>query len=489
MFAAKRTISAQISYVAASELPIYRKSAIGKNSIATSAIPDKLSYITQPNDSTPGIIIPTPIAADYRITMVSAPIVASAVALNSIHTFNISQAFSHLREGIINRGITYANNSLASRRGYIAENYVAGSYNVNATIKRIPDSAIVPQSTKNASPDIVYDGGKKAASLKYYQDAASSANAQTNPEYGSQTRIIPSDQTADGQMHLREMARRNDAKGRTDVANSQRGTAEQLGATIKGRGGAESTPLSKDDADKLANSIRVDKDGNIIVDKAQIDGVLEKTEITQSVRHAKMINELHGIGIAAAIGLGTGFAIGFLVSLAQNGLNPSSLKYAFAAGAKQGGGSAVTAAGATLIGAVMQTSTESLTEVVVSHLGSNVASETAKNIAVMCKMGGVGSLTIIAFSVYNFAKLKQEGYGTKESLLRTGKSAALSFSTLIISIVAQGIWGGCAGLAFSLTAGVIWTGNAITKQCHDKKVTRHVTYYSIELCQPSFGLQ
>lgn len=59
---------------------------------------------------------------------------------------------------------------------------------------------------------------------------------------------------------------------------------------------------------------------------------------------------LTGIGVAAAIGLGTGFTIGFLASLAQNGLNPNSLKYAFTNGAKQGGAGMVSSVGSAAIG-------------------------------------------------------------------------------------------------------------------------------------------
>lgn len=54
---------------------------------------------------------------------------------------------------------------------------------------------------------------------------------------------------------------------------------------------------------------------------------------------------LTGIGTATAIAGVVGFSIGFAVTLAQNGLNPNSIKYAFAIGKKNDGVSAVSAAG------------------------------------------------------------------------------------------------------------------------------------------------
>ena len=483
MFAQRRTIAAPIMFVSADTSNAQNHTTVNlRNSL--DSLPQKRDHVAPHNNSFAEFTVPVVSAKEYGASTVTAPIVASAVGLNSIQTYDIAHAFSQLKGNIIARGNTYANNTLATRRGYIAENFVADTYNLDATIKKVSDRATVPESTQDASPDILYDG--KQASLKFYQDAESSAKAQTNPKYGEQTRIIPSDQVDDGKAKLNELAKKNDTKGRTESADSQRDTAERLEATIKGSEGAESTPLSKKDADDLAKAFKTDESGNKTVDETSIDRTLEKTGVTKKVKQAKMMNELRGIGIAAAIGLGTGFAIGLVVSLAQNGLNPNSLKYAFIAGAKQGGCSAVMAAGGAAIGVAARKATESLTEIVLTGIGANAAEETAKNIATMCNMGVVGSLTIVAFSVYEFARFKQNGYSTKECLLRTGKSAALSFSILIVSIVAQGIWGGCSGLVVSVTAGIIMTGYIITKIQHDKKVTREITYYSIELCRPAF---
>lgn len=57
--------------------------------------------------------------------------------------------------------------------------------------------------------------------------------------------------------------------------------------------------------------------------KIDKDKMLKKTNSKRVFR-----NEIKGIGIAAAIGIGVGFTIGFAVSLAQTGVTPDSIKYA-----------------------------------------------------------------------------------------------------------------------------------------------------------------
>lgn len=194
---------------------------------------------------------------------------------------------------------------------------------------------------------------------------------------------------------------------------------------------------------------------------------------------------LTGLGISVALGLGTGFAIGFVVSLAQNGINPNSMKYAFVAGAHQSASSAVMAAGGYVIGKTIgAVAGESLTNIVTSLIGKNATEQTLKKISEACNTGAVGVLVTIAFSVYEFTKLKLAGYTTKECLLRVGKSAALSISILVISMAA--VWAGAPGIAVSIVAGVIMTGYSVLKIRHDKRVTKEITFYSIELCKPVF---
>lgn len=411
------------------------------------------------------------------------PGAVTAFSMNAVQTYRIGQAYQILRQSIIDRGLTYRNNSLSSRQGYMAENFVAESYNLDAVIQKHTDRAYVPQSNKNASADIVFNYGKSEASLKYYKDAQSSAKAQTNPDYGNQTAIVPSDQSQDAKVYLEQLAHKNELKGRVQAAEQQRNTAKRIDCVLRSEDGKlQSTPVSRKQTGTMAEA--VDEKG---VNTAKLDRALEDTGITRKVRHAKVMNELSGIGIAAAIGLGMGFAIGVAVSLAQNGLNPNSLKYAVASGAVQGASGAVVAGAGAVLGILVRPAAESIAEFAIQHMSTNITAATAQNIVAVCNIAVIGSITTAAFLTYEFVKLKMQGYSTKECLLRTGKSAALAFSILIVSVVAQGVWGGPAGMVVSITAGIILTGYTVAKIVHDKTVSKNITYHSIDLCKPALS--
>lgn len=204
------------------------------------------------------------------------------------------------------------------------------------------------------------------------------------------------------------------------------------------------------------------------------------------INEKRVVNKkIEGVGIAAAIGLGTGFAIGFIVNLAQNGLNPESLRYAFVEGVKQGSISAVVAAGSAAISmTVGATVGGTIGTQIIAHLGTNVAQKTAEKIYDMCNSGVVGILTITAFSIYEFTKLKLNNYGTKECLLRVGKSAGLSLSVLVVSIVANYYWPTVGGIVVSVVSGVVMTGYSVYSSKCEKETMRKITFYSIELCRP-----
>ena len=115
--------------------------------------------------------------------------------------------------------------------------------------------------------------------------------------------------------------------------------------------------------------------------KIDKDKMLKKTNSKRVFR-----NEIKGIGIAAAIGIGVGFTIGFAVSLAQTGVTPDSIKYALINGGKSGLSSGIQSTIGYGIGrTVGQLASQALTGVF-----SNVGLEITENIAKMCNMGAVG---------------------------------------------------------------------------------------------------
>ena len=198
------------------------------------------------------------------------------------YTNDVNQAFSDLIANVSRRGMQYANNTVASRGGYMAENFVADSYNLDATIKRSDaPRATVPEENGLSSPDIQY--GDEQASLKFYKDAKSSAMRQSDPGYGNQHRIVPSDQVDDAKAELAKKAQENRAKGRESAATQQEKTRDLIDDRIHGKDGTESTPMTKKQNDDLSKTIKKDENGNAYVDNEAIPSVIcRNTGITPS---------------------------------------------------------------------------------------------------------------------------------------------------------------------------------------------------------------
>lgn len=194
-------------------------------------------------------------------------------------------------------------------------------------------------------------------------------------------------------------------------------------------------------------------------------------------------NELTGIGTAAAIGLGIGFTIGFVATLAQSGVSPETVRNAASTGAKAGlQGSAFGVVNYMLARSIGELASKALQGVL-----QNIGISVTDNVIKMCNMGVVGFMAISVFSVYQFAKLKRMGYGTRECLIRVGKQAAFSTAVLIASIIAQGIWGSPAGIIVSISIGLIVLTYKVSLSIHDNKLMEGIRVYTIKRSYPSFS--
>lgn len=184
-------------------------------------------------------------------------------------------------------------------------------------------------------------------------------------------------------------------------------------------------------------------------------------------------NELKGAGLAAVIGFVSGASIGFIITIAQNGISPDSLKDAAINGGKAGVEGAVFGLvnhiGTRLIGDI---ATNAMT-----GLLSNFGIEITENITKACNMGVVGSIAIITFSVYQFIRLKRNGVSTKEALLTVGKDALFSVASLAVIVVVQSAYGGPAALAVSIGFGAVMLSYSMYNVYHDK-----ITMSKIHCC-------
>lgn len=203
---------------------------------------------------------------------------------------------------------------------------------------------------------------------------------------------------------------------------------------------------------------------------------------TNTKRLAK--NELHGLGLAMAIGAGVGLTIGFITTLAQSGVTPDSLKFAAIEGVKSSIESG-------MLSAVSYTAGRTVGEVATQAIAGtlqNAGLNITENILKMVNMGVVGTLTITIFAVYQFAKLKRSGVTSREALMRVGKQALFSLSLLAVSIAAQGVWGGPAGIIVSVSIGIILISYSTISSMHQRNFSELVRVYTIEKYRPLISI-
>lgn len=173
-------------------------------------------------------------------------------------------------------------------KGNVAEFWHANTFNVDSAINGSSNRMKVLESNKFASHDVEgINGLEMNIGLKYYANSEASAKAQAisvfqkfkeyqshggndgltkylkdryndnideilnDPIYSGQIRVIPSDQLEDATNWLEKMTNTEAARRPEQVKRYQE-TSELLRDRISDDKGNESTPLSKEDAEKLA---------------------------------------------------------------------------------------------------------------------------------------------------------------------------------------------------------------------------------------------
>ncbi len=219
----------------------------------------------------------------------------------------VAAAIDQLEANVNARVFQYRNSeNIASLGGFAAEEWHAGTFNIDAIAKGIKNFANTDKSNALGSVDVSTGSGIDA-SLKYYKTGADSARAQSSirlteqaqklmqqyaefrektgsnlsfddwlktevnfdssPDlywelYQSQVRLIPSDQIDDAVEFLKKAIAKESVKettGRQAVAKSYRDTLENLSDRLKAADGTESIPLTKEEAEAIA---KAGKEGN-----------------------------------------------------------------------------------------------------------------------------------------------------------------------------------------------------------------------------------
>lgn len=212
--------------------------------------------------------------------------------------------------------------------------------------------------------------------------------------------------------------------------------------------------------------------------------LIDRNSRLEDINNKRVIkNELTGIGLAAAIGLGIGFTIGVVTALAKQGVSIKSVIEAAGVGLRTGIESSVLAViNHGVVRGIGEAASSALAHVATERFGFTMT----ENLVKICNMAVIGAVSSIVFSTWVFVKLKWKGHTTSLALKQAGKTLGYSLGVLFISIVAQGIWGGHAGLIISLGIGISTVLYQFVKIQLDKQLYEKLRYFTISKLQPQF---
>ena len=279
-------------------------------------------------------------------------------------------------------------------------------------------------------------------------------------------------------------------KGSADWTEEQQAEIRETGKVRGAEGHHQKNVADHPDQQADPDNIKFYKDRQTHLDEGHAGDwhndsdadTIDKNEMLKKTNSKRVWkNEIRGLGIAVAIGAGLGMTIGFVTTLAQSGVTPDSLKLALAEGAKGGLESGILAGVGYGIGRTIGEVASKAVAGVLENLGLTITD----NISKMINMGVVGTLTVVVFSAYQFIKLKRHGVATKDALIQVGKQALFSLSLLAVSIAAQGIWGGAAGIIVSVSVGIIMITYSVVDSVHQRHFAEKIRVYTIEKCYPS----
>lgn len=206
-------------------------------------------------------------------------------------------------------------------------------------------------------------------------------------------------------------------------------------------------------------------------------------EIYRANNRRVLKNEITGLGIVAAVGVGVGFTIGFATSLAQAGITPDTLRNSIVEGGKMGVSAGLQSAISYGIGRTVGQIATMQAQGVLSNAGVMITD----NVAKMINMGVVGAITITVFSLWQIVKLINAGNSLKTAMITMGRQALFSMSLLAVSIVAQGVWGGPAGIIVSTSIGILVIAYGLADTVHKRTFSEQIRVYAINKCKPEWA--
>ena len=201
--------------------------------------------------------------------------------------------------------------------------------------------------------------------------------------------------------------------------------------------------------------------------------LIDKNQMLKNTNNRRvLLNEIKGVSVSAAIGFGVALTISAVVELASMGIEGVEVgdlvTHSLRIGIEGGTISSITYCTGRLISNYLQDHGVDL----LTKVGSLV------NFAV------AGAVSIVLVSIIQFIKMKTNGVESTVAFKEVGKSALFSASILAASIIAQGVYGGYAGLIVSTSVGVIMLTTSVVKVNRQRKQDNRIREYVIEEYKP-----
>lgn len=196
----------------------------------------------------------------------------------------------------------------------------------------------------------------------------------------------------------------------------------------------------------------VNKGHNGDVNNPSEGDLIDKNAHLRNTNKVRVLrNELRGVAVSAGIGFCVGFALSTIAELALKGISSVDL-----------GELIVHSTGSGIETSFLSTlgyGAGRLTTLGLQKLGFNLT----QGFGAVANFAAVGLAVIAVMSIYQYAKLRLNGVSREDTKDQISKQTIFSISVLCVSIIAQGIYGGYAGIIVSTSIGVIYFGYNITK--------------------------
>ena len=197
--------------------------------------------------------------------------------------------------------------------------------------------------------------------------------------------------------------------------------------------------------------------------------LIDKNRMLKQTNNKRVLrNELKGLGMAIALGVGIGFTLSFIAELAQNGTSVDnvlfSLKEASIYGLESG-----------LISAVVY-GVGRTTSLTLSTIGVDITGRIGSSI----NLGLIGISSIVLVGAFLYYKLRKNGFKHEKALEEVYCQSLFPIALLAGSIVVQGIYGGASGLIVSTGVGMIYFGFNIYRIIKDRLMYEKYKIITIE---------